>query len=178
MRRIPVLLPVLAVFLVGAFALGRLGAATGAQEGSPVVTQGSVGEGATYELIEFGTVDVLPPAPASIYFFRSRLEPGVGLPFVGAEGSDVAPHLVEAGTLTVRDFTADVVVHRAGGGQETVPAGGEASLGAGDSFVWEPYVGGEIANDGTEPVVFLNLNIVPVDAATPEAGGMAATPET
>jgi hypothetical protein len=146
-----------------------------AQEATPVITQGEMGEGITYEQIDFGTVNVLPPAPATINFYRVRLDPGVSVP-IGAEDPGLGPQLVESGTLTVRNFTEDIVVHRAGGGEETVTAGAEATLETGDRFVWEPYVGGEVANDGDEPVVLLTVNIYPVDAATPEAGAMAATP--
>ena len=154
-----------------------LGAHPGAvaQEATPVVTQGEMGEGITYEQIDFGTVDVLPPAPATIGFFRVQLDPGARIP-VGAEDPGLGPQLVESGTLTMRDFTDDIVIRRAGGEQEVVPAGAEASLEAGDSFVWEPFVGGEIANDGNEPLIYYTVNIFPVGAATPEAGAMAATP--
>jgi hypothetical protein len=146
-----------------------------AQEGTPVVTQGAMGEGITYEQIDFGTVHVLPPAPATINFYRVRLAPGVSIP-IGAEDPGLGPHLVESGTLTLRDFTAEIVIHRAGGEQEVVMAGAEAMLGAGDSFVWASFVGGEILNDGEEPVVYLTVNVFPVEAATPETGEIAATP--
>lgn len=154
-----------------------LGAHPGAvaQEATPVVTQGEMGEGITYEQIDFGTVDVLPPAPATIGFYHARLEPGVSIP-IGAEDPGLGPHLVESGTMTVRNFTEDIIIHRTDGGQEVVPAGVEASLGTGDRFVWEPYVGGEIANDGDEPLIYYTVNIFPVGAATPDAGEMAATP--
>ena len=172
MRRIVILVSIIGLSL--AVVLGSHPRAD-AQEGTPVVTQGDMGEGITFEQIDFGTVDILPPAPATINFFHARLEPGAGIP-VGAEDPGLGPQLVESGTLTLRGFTADVVVHRADGGQEVVPAGAEASLGPGDSFVWEPYVGGEIRNDGDEPLTFYTVNIFPVGAATPEAGEMAATP--
>ena len=72
---------------------------------------------------------------------------GAGIP-VGAEDPGLGPQLVESGTLTLRGFTADVVVHRADGGQEVVPAGAEASLG-----LVTPSSGTlrrrEIRNDGT-----------------------------
>ena len=171
------LLSLVAVVALGlAVVLGtRMGAV--AQESTPVVTQGEMGEGITYEQIDFGTVDVLPPAPATINFFRIQAEPGAST-LIGAEDPGLGPLLVESGTLTVRGFTEDIVIHRAGGAQETIAAGAEATLGTGDRFVWEPYVGGEIANDGDEPVVVLTVNIFPVEgaAATPMAGEMAATP--
>ena len=179
MRRVWIAAPVVAVGLALAFGAARLPA--DAQGGTPVVVQGSMGEGITYEQIDFGTVEVLPPAPATINFYRWRFSPGVSVA-IGAEDPGVYPLLVESGTLSVRGFTEDIVVRRAGGGEETVAAGAAATLGPGDSFVWGPYVGGEIANDGGEPVVVLTVNIVvvvefPVGAATPGAGGTAATPE-
>lgn len=146
-----------------------------AQEATPVVTAGSMGEGITYEQIDFGVVNVLPPAPAAIGFYRVQLAPGVSIP-IGAEDPGLGPHLVESGALTVRNFTADIRLQRAGGEREMLSAGGEATLMTGDSFVWEPYVGGEIANDGDEPVIYYTVNIFPTDAATPAAGEMAATP--
>ncbi len=99
----------------------------------------------------------------------------MGIP-VDAEDPDLGPHVIESGTMTVRNFTDDIVIHRTDGGQEVVPAGAEASLEAGDSFAWEPYVGGEVRNDGDEPLIFYAVNIFPVGAATPEAGEMASTP--
>jgi hypothetical protein len=147
----------------------------GAQEGTPVVTQGSMGEGISFDQIDFGIVNVLPPAPAAINFFHARLDPGASIP-VGADDPGLGPQLVESGTMTVRNFTADIVIHRADGTEEVVPAGTEASLGPGDLFNWEPFVGGEVANDEDEPLIFYTVNIFPVDAATPAVAEMAATP--
>lgn len=146
-----------------------------AQEATPVVTEGDMGEGITFEQIDFGVVDVLPPAPAAINFFHARLEPGASIA-VGAEDPGLGPQLVESGTLTVRNFTADIVIQRADGEEEVVSAGVEVTLGAGDRFVWEPNVGGEMANDGDEPLLFYTVNIFPVSVATPEAATTAATP--
>jgi hypothetical protein len=112
-----------------------------------------------------------------INFYRIHLDTGVSIP-VGAEDPGLRPQLVESGTLTVRNFTDDIVIHRVGGGEETVSSGAEATLSVGDSFVWEPYVGGEIGNDGDEPVVVLTVNIFPVGAATPEAREMTSTTAT
>ncbi len=83
--------------------------------------------------------------------------------------------MIAARRRSERNFTEDIVIQR-GGEQEVVPAGAEASLEAGDSFVWEPSVGGEVRNDGDEPLIFYSVNIFPVDTATPEAGERVATP--
>jgi hypothetical protein len=154
-----------------------LGAHSGAvaQEATPVITEGEMEEDITFEQISFGTVNVLPPAPATINFYRVQFAPGAS--FIGpAQDPSLGPQLIESGTLTVRNFTADIVIHRANGEEEVVPAGTEATLGVGDSFSWEPFVGGEIVNETDEPVVILTINIASVGAATPGEGEIAATP--
>jgi hypothetical protein len=163
---------VITLFVVGlAVALGTC-PLVHAQESTPVVTQGSMGPGITFLQIPFGTVDVLPPAPASITIYQLTIQPGAS--FTSPADSGLGAQVVSSGTLTLRGFTADVVIHRADGRQEVVPANVEAALGAGDAFVWEPDVAGEIGNDGTEPVIVYSVNIVPV-TATPEAERTAPT---
>jgi len=85
--------------------------------------------------------------------------------------------------MTLRNFSGDIVVARASrqatpGAEatETLAAGTETRLGPGDGFVWTPFLGGEVRNDGTEPVVFVSFDIRPYVEETPEAGQTAATP--
>ena len=53
-----------------------------------------------------------------------------------------------------------------------MPAGTEFTLGAGESFVWPPFVAGELRNDGPEPALTLLAYLAPAEAeaTTPAAG--------
>jgi quercetin dioxygenase-like cupin family protein len=115
---------------------------------------------------------------------RITLEPGAIFP---SEVDDASAGLVyvEAGAVTVR-IEAPIAVLRAaalatvvaGGPQEGLPAppaeavaaGAEATLRAGDSFVFPSNVTSELRNDGDTPAVILAAVISPtqgVDAGTP-----------
>ena len=168
----------LAVVLVG----GR--AQAGAQEATPApgpIQPTITGEIAFLEEIGFGTVDALPPAPASIGFIRVEVAPGAGVAYPPGDPG-LGAHLVESGTLTLRNFSEDIVVTRAAGegtpgpqASEVLPAGTETQLGPGDGFFFPPVVAGEFHNDGTEPVVLAIVLIFP-EAGTPDAGAVSGTP--
>jgi hypothetical protein len=82
--------------------------------------------------------------------------------------------LVESGTLTAH-IEAPVTVTRTTGTEE-VAAGIEFTVGPGESFVWEPFVVGEIRNDGQEPAVSFAAFLAPADWEFEEATPMAGTP--
>jgi hypothetical protein len=166
-----VMAAVLAIVLVLGAIGGRFGAV--AQEATPGPPEGLVVTGdVVAESTVFGIVDAFP-APASIMLVRIQLPPGASIT-VPADDSGVGAHAIVAGTVTLRGFTSNVAVVRADQTEEAVPAGTDAALEPGDTFVWHPFVGGEIRNDGTELAEYLVVDIRP-EAGTPEAGA-AATP--
>src|SRR5215207_9726822 len=150
-----------------------------AQDATPAADTGEP-EGITFEALDLGTVDAFPAGPATVTLFRLRVEPGAGLTFPPEPGLGL--HVVESGALTIRNFSADVVVTRAAlagsdepGTREILPAGEETTLNPGDSFVFPP-IAGEWRNDGQDTVVFTVVLIDPVGAATPAPQAAEATP--
>jgi hypothetical protein len=150
-----------------------------AQDATPAADTGEP-EGITFDVLDLGTVDAFPAAAATVTLIRLRVEPGAGLTFPPEPGLGL--HVVESGALTIRNFSADVVVTRAApagsdapGTQETLPAGEETTLRPGDSFVFPP-IAGEWHNDSQETVVFTVVLIDPIGAATPEPQAPEATP--
>ncbi len=183
MRRVMVLVSLLAVVLLGGFAVGRLSVATAAQEGTPPADEFEIPEGVAFEPLAFGTAEELPAAPADLVLIRYTIDPEAGFP-IEEDDPGVALVYVESGALTIQ-IEAPIQVTRAATieafatpeaveegalpGPEEVAAGTEVTLEAGDSVVIPPNVGGEIRNDGTEPVEGLVALVAP-----PEEGG--ATP--
>ncbi len=177
MRRVLILISVVAVVLFGFAVTSRLPAITVAQEGTPPAGEFPLPEGVTFEPLGFGTAEELPAAPASVELFRFTVGPGARIP-IEEDDPALALVYVEAGTLTFR-VEAPIQVTRAsmlatpgaGAGPEEVAAGTEFTLEAGDSAVFPPNVPGEVRNDGSEPAVGLATVIAPITegAATPAA---------
>ena len=169
MRRFAILSLVVAVMVVS------VGPSAVGQEATPEPpAQVVVSADITAEPTNFGIVDAFPPAPASITLLRIQMPPGSSIA-VPASDPGLGATVITAGAVTLRGFTADVVVIRANQAQEVIPAGTDAELGPGDTFVWQPFVGGEIRNDGTEPAEQMVIDLRP-GAEMPEAGEAAATP--
>jgi hypothetical protein len=180
MRRVMVFVSVLAVVLLGGFAVGGLSVAIAAQPPTEEL------EGVTFEPLGFGTAEELPAAPAFLQIFRVTLDPGASIP---AEAGDpiVVLLYVESGSLTIQIeaplqvtrattieafATPGAVEEGADLGPEEVAAGTEVTLEAGDSVVLGALAGaGELRNDGDEPVVGLGALVAPIqaDGATPAA---------
>src|SRR3954467_6250454 len=182
MRRHPV--PPMLVILSLALILGGSGAHVGAQAAPPTpVPPVFTGDIVFRESADFGILgaDTLPAAPASLTLFRVEFAPGAGVTvFPGDPGPEA--HLIESGTLTLRNFTDDILVTRAVSqatpdamAPEVLPAGAETQLGPGDGFLLLSEVGGEFRNDGTEPVVMAIVGIYPQRVGSPDGAG-AATP--
>jgi hypothetical protein len=177
-RLLPLVVLMLAV--VGVVSAGRLPSAI-AQSSTPLAG-GTPMPG--QEALAVGHVQELPPAPADLALFRFTLQPGESASIDQTDPS-LALAYVEAGTLTVR-FDRPLTVTRANAirammatpeamgmpATEQIPANATGTLNAGDSVVGLPYVGGELRNDGTTPVVILAALISPSEMGTP----MAATP--
>ncbi len=181
MRRVMVLISVLAVVLLGGVAVGRLSVATAAQEGTPPAEEFAL-EGVAFEPLGFGTAEELPAAPADLVLVRFTIDPEAGFPI--ENDPTVALVYVESGVFTIQ-IEAPLQVTRAATIEafatpgaveegalpepEEVAAGTEVTLEAGDSVVIPPNAAGEIRNDGDEPAVGLAALVAP-----PEEGG--ATP--
>lgn len=159
----------LSIVLVLLLALSA-GAAVFAQDATPEVVEPILTGDMTFrEYADFGVVDAatMPAAPVSITLFRIEFAPGAGVTYPpGDPGLGV--HLVESGTLTLRDFDTDIVVTRAANDatpeaetSETLAAGDTTQLMPGDGFMWTPFAAGAFANDGDEAVVLLIANIYP-----------------
>jgi adenosylcobinamide amidohydrolase len=180
MRRIPTLMSVMAVALLGLIGLGAQSRAV-AQESTPAAT-GMMPAGISFEELAFATgVDV--PSPADVSVARIALEPGAGFPIDASDPSS-GMLVVESGTFTVSASTEMSVSRGAGlnsamatamaGGAyapelETIAVGEEATMEAGDA-IWIPgNVDGEIRNDGSETAVGLAFLISPPGAMMTEA---------
>ena len=182
MRRIPVVLSVVVVMLLGIAALRAYPHAV-AQEASPAAEE-FMPEGTTFVPIGFAP-GVALPSPADLVAARASFEPGAGFPFAASdpEGAFV---VIESGTLTVRvEEMAWTITHGAAlgammaspqaagdltGVMEEVAMGEEATLAAGDSAYIPGGVNGEVRNDGQERADALVFLVAPAEgmaAATP-----------
>lgn len=157
---------VLTLFLIGC---GQL--PVSAQDATPHSAETGLPEGVAIEAISFGDFDVFPPTPATVEVIRVEVEPGASNFFPDTDPA-LGLHVVESGILTLRDFSADFVVTRSASTttpgtttREVIPAGTEVTLKPGDSFIFEPFVAGEWANDSGELVVFTVVLITPVGTA-------------
>ena len=179
MRRLAVLVSVIAVALVGLVALGSRSIAI-AQDATPAA--GMAAEGITFEPVAFA-VGVAAPDPADLFVVRLGLDPGATLP-IEASDPTAGMLVVEAGTFTVR-VEGPVTVTRGAGLQaalataeatgdlgavnETVAAGQEVTLAAGDAAYIPGSVAGEIRNDGQERAVGLAFLLGPATGPMAEA---------
>lgn len=178
MHRLLMLLPIVALVLLGSVALDdRLPAV--AQEATPTMEE----EG--FAPVSFA-LGVELPSPADIFVSRISLEPGQGFPLQESDPS-AGMCLVESGTVTIQ-VDAPVSVTRGatllesmmaaeesgdiGGAMEAIPAGEAVTLETGDAAYVPGSIVGEIRNDGDEPAVCLAFVIGPsmemMEAATPE----------
>ena len=185
MRRVPLLVALVAVAFVSLSLLLAARVPAVAQEGTPTGEEFAP-EGVTFEPLGFGTAEDLPAAPADLVLLRFTIVPGADFP-IEADDPSVALVFVDSGALTAR-VEAPIRVTRAATialfatpgavdegaipAPEEVAVGTEFTLAAGDSAVFPPNVEGEIRNDGTEPAVALVAIIAPPEggAATPGVG--------
>lgn len=150
MRRYSAVLA-LSVFLVlGLLAAGRLAGQANAQDPLSIVALGGA------------DIEVLPQGKADLVLYRLTLQPGGVLTQGNANDSGISLVYVESGTLTIRLDTPYRVV-RSAASLDKIDAGTETTAGPGDSFAIEPYVSGEIRNDGTEPATWLACVLDPLE---------------
>ncbi len=177
MRRVPMLLSVIALMMLGSVALGARPPAV-AQESTPAMEE-------SFAPVSLA-LGVELPSPADIFLTRIGLEPGQGFPLEESDPSS-GMCLVEFGTITVQ-ADAPVMVTRGAtllesmmaaeetgdlsGAMEMIPAGEAVMLETGDAAYVPGSINGEIRNDGEESAVCLAFVIGPsmgmMDAATPE----------
>jgi quercetin dioxygenase-like cupin family protein len=178
MRRLAVVLSLIAVTLLGVLALHTQRVAI-AQEATPTgVEIGAV----TFEPVALAT-DIELPSPGDLFVARAALEPGGVVPI---EETDPALGilLVESGTLTVQLDGPMTVTRGAGLGEamataqatgefrtvmESVTAGQAVTLAAGDAAYIPAHVAGEIRNEGQERAVRLAILVLPPEAMVSEA---------
>lgn len=185
MRRIPVLLSVVAVVLLGIVALAGQPRVF-AQDATPTMDE-AMEEGLTFEALAFAA-GVELASPSDLIVSRISVEAGAGFPI---EESDPTTGLliVESGAFTVQ-VDAPWTVSRAGSFEgamatavatgvytpvvEEIASGEAATLEAGDSAFIPASVNGELRNDGDEPAVGLAFLIAPPDPSM--TGGATPTP--
>lgn len=159
------LMPVLAVAFTGFVGLAGVGPAReiAAQEAfaTPGPGEFELVPGQIGRELASGLVAEPPAAPVALSLLRFANAPGSV--FTGTAGDpSVGLILVESGVVTVR-LEGPATITRASG-PEDVPAGTEFTLGAGESFVWPPFVAGELRNDGPEPALTLLAYLAPAEA--------------
>ena len=182
MRRFGVFLSIIAVVLLGIVAV-RVQPVAIAQEATPGAEE-MMPEGITFEPLGLAT-GVTLPSVGELFAVRIGLEPGTAIPIEPGDPATVLG-VIESGELTIH-FEGPLTITRAeelGGAMgeaeaggafvpatETIPAGQEVTVGAGDSVLFPPNVGGEIRNDGQERAVALGFFVSPPAAeGTPAAG--------
>jgi hypothetical protein len=165
---------VVALVILGMAALANLPLGVGAQDASPAAAPEGPPPGLTFETLAFIPVDELPATPAFSIVDRVTIEPGAVLPSE-PDSPNLTFFLVEQGTLTIQTDApigitrgqAVAAALEAGGelpATEQTAAGADVTMETGDAAAWPGLVGGELRNDGAEPVVLLAVNIVPADA--------------
>jgi len=188
MRRVSSLVPLVGLLLLGLVVAAWPVAHTAAQDGTPAPEELAL-EGVSFEPLAI-TAGVTLPNRGDLVVVRITLEPDAVLPSDPNDPS-LAMVLIEAGELTF-NIDGPVAVTRAGafapalataeaGGafvapEETVTAGETVTLQAGDVAFLPPNVGGEVRNEGTEPVVGLAFLVAPPNEgeAVPTEGTPAA----
>jgi hypothetical protein len=126
-------------------------------------TPGGTTDEVLLETTLFGLVYDFPTTPALIHLDRIQLPPGASVSFP-ADDLDLSAYTIESGLLTI-NMMDDVPVTRHGQLRGNLYGGEDTQLKPGDGFVRKATIGGEIRNDGTEPVVYAVIRIVP---ETPE----------
>lgn len=190
MRRLSLLVSLVAVALLGLVVVSRPTPGALGQEATPTGEEFAF-EGVSFEPLAV-TTGLTLPSPGDLVLVRIGLEPGAVLPSDPSDPS-LAMVLVETGELTVQ-LDAPVAVTRAGsfapalataeaGGEfiapeATVAAGEAVTLQAGDVAFLPANVSGEVRNDGAERVAGLAFIVAPPTEGNtmPAEGTPAGTP--
>jgi quercetin dioxygenase-like cupin family protein len=168
------LLRVVVITMLGL--VGSAGAAMAtAQDSTPASEEESTDEGVAYQFIGYGMAETLP-SPAELSILRLTLDPGAQFGLDPADPA-VALVVVESGAATFMVDAEITVLHAPAEGEmfsqdfEVMPANETFTMEAGASAVFPNNVGGELRNEGDEPLSILVADITPSDTdagATPE----------
>ncbi len=116
-----------------------------------------------------------PPAgPLHLGLLRVTSEPGSVSTGGGPDDPTGALVLVESGEVTVRLEEPARITRTTG--PEEAPANTDFILGPGESFIWEPFVVGEVRTDGQETAVTFAAFLAPTDWVFEESTPMSASP--
>ena len=174
MRRFIICLSLALIVLLGLVA--TMGRSTNAQESfsTPGPDEFELAPGQIGRELASGRFENPPAGALHMGLLRVTYDPGSVFSAGGPDDPTGALILVESGTLTAR-IEGPVTVTRTTGTEE-VAAGIEFTLGPGESFVWEPFVVGDIRNDGQEPAVSFAGFLAPADWEFEESTPIAGTP--
>jgi hypothetical protein len=99
--------------------------------------------------------------------YRLHFAPGVTYEIAPSEALELA--YVESGTLALV-LEHDLLLGEVGASGQLIAAGTTVTVAAGQYFVLQPGVTGEVRNEGTEPATVSVAGIMPgMSSATPEA---------
>jgi quercetin dioxygenase-like cupin family protein len=162
MRRIIAFLTLALALLLSVVAAANMVPGARAQDATP-------GPPESFEIAPGVSVDNVVFAegqdePAS---YRLHFEAGVTYPVEPSPALELV--YVEAGTLTMQLDAPVTIGHLAATnvGGETIDAGMEVSVTAGEYFVIAPGTGGEVRNDGEDTAIVSVAGILPTGEATP-----------
>ena len=174
MRRLITCLSLALVVLLGLAA--TMGRSTDAQEAfsTPGPDEFELAPGQIGRELASGRFEEPPAGPLHMGLLRVRSDPGSVSSGGGPDDPTGALILVESGAVTVRLEAAATITRTTG--PEEVPADTDFILGPGESFVWEPFVVGEIRNDGQEPAVTFAAFLAPAEWEFEESTPMAGSP--
>ena len=174
MRRFVVSVSLALVVLLGLVA--TIGRSTYAQEtfSTPGPGEFQLAPGQIGRELTSGRFEKPPAGPLHMGLLRITNEPGSVSSGGGPDDPTGALVLVESGEVTVRLEEPATITRTTG--PEEVPAGTDFTLGPGESFVWEPFVVGEVRNEGQEPAVTFAAFLAPVDWVFEESTPIAGTP--
>ena len=174
MRRVPLLVALVAVALLGLVIVAQPTPRALAQEGTPTGEEFAPPEGVSFEPLGVAP-GVAVSSPSDLVLIRFGLEPGAVLPSDPGDPS-VALLVVEAGAITIEvdgpvtvtrsgAFGTAVATAEAGGAfgvaTETVPAGEAVTLQMGDAAVIPANLSGELRNEGQESASGLAAIVAP-----------------
>ena len=173
MRRFIISLSI-AVVLLGLVA--TMGWSATAQEAfsTPGPDEFEVAPGQIGRELTSGRFEKPPEGPLHVGLLRFTADPGSVVSGGGPDDPTGILVLVESGTVTVR-LEEPATISRTTGPEE-VAANTDFTLGPGESFVWEPFVVGEVRNDGPEPAVTITAFLAPADWVFEESTPMAGSP--
>ena len=174
MRQLIISLSLSVVVLLGLVA--TMGRSTNAQESfaTPGPDEFELAPGQIGRELASGRFEEPPAGPLHMGLLRVTSDPGSVSSGGGPDDPTGALILVESGAVTVR-LEEPATITRATG-PEKAPANTDFILGPGESFVWEPFVVGEIRNDGQEPAVTFAAFLAPADWEFEESTPMAGSP--